>query len=113
MSSAIGLKTCAIAAGIKEYKSTITKKKKKHDKTVLLVKSKFNKIEVLISKTLIDSVISHDEFVVFAVTNIDVVMHIYNLMEHRDIYSKTSGRLWQYYRDQPTLKVTSTTKLLS
>ena len=113
MSSAIGLKTCAIAAGIKEYKSTITKKKKKHDKIVLLVKSKFNKIEVLISKTLIDSVISHDEFVVFAVTNIDVVMHIYNLMEHRDIYSKTSGRLWQYYRDQPTLKVTSTTKLLS
>ena len=43
--------------------------------------------------------------------NIDVVMHIYNLIEHRDIYLKTSGSLWQYYRDQPTLKVTSATKL--
>ena len=79
----------------------------------MLVKSKLNKIEVLISKTLIDSVISHDEFVVFVVTNIDVVMHIYNLMEHRDIYSKTSGSLWQYYRDQPNLKVTFTAKLFS
>ena len=35
--------------------------------------------------------------------NIDVVMHIYNLIEHRDIYLKTSGSLWQYYRDQPRL----------
>ena len=38
-------------------------KKKKYDKKVLLVKSKLNNIEVLISKTLIDSNISHDEFV--------------------------------------------------
>ena len=37
--------------------------KKKHDKIVLLAKSKLNRIKVLISKTLIDSVISHDEFV--------------------------------------------------
>ena len=37
-SSAIGLKTCAIAAGIKKYKSIIEKKKKKHDKIVLLAK---------------------------------------------------------------------------
>ena len=62
-SSAIGLKICAIAAGIKTYKSTIKKKKKKHDKIVLLGKSKLNSIEVLISKALIDSVISNDEFV--------------------------------------------------
>ena len=38
------------------------KKKKKHDKIVLLVKTKLISIEVLISKALIDSVISHDEF---------------------------------------------------
>ena len=38
-------------------------KKKKYDKKVLLVKSKLNSIEVLISKTLIDSNIRHDEFV--------------------------------------------------
>ena len=38
-------------------------KEKKHNKTVLLKKSKLNKIKVLISKALIDSVISHDELV--------------------------------------------------
>ena len=62
-SSAIGLKICAITARIKKYKSIIKKKKKKHDKIVLLAKSKLNSIEVLISKDLIDSVISYDEFV--------------------------------------------------
>ena len=53
---------CAITAGIKKYKSIIKKKKKKHDKKVSLAKSKLNNIEVLISKALIDSNISHDEF---------------------------------------------------
>ena len=62
-SSAIGLKICAITAAIKKYKPIIKKKKKKHDKIVLLAKSKLNSIEVLISKALIDSVISHDEFI--------------------------------------------------
>ena len=62
-SSVIGLKICAIAAGIKKYKSIIKEKKKKHDKIVLLAKSKLNSIEVLLSKALMDSNISHDEFV--------------------------------------------------
>ena len=62
-SSAIGLKICAITAEIKKYKSIIKKKKKKHDKIIFLAKSKLNKIEVLISKALINSVISHYEFV--------------------------------------------------
>ena len=63
-SSAIGLKICAIAEEIKKYKLIIKKKKKrKHDKIVLLVKSKLNSIEVSISKALIESNISHDEFV--------------------------------------------------
>ena len=62
-SSAIWLKNCAITAGIKKYKSLIKKKKKKHDKIVLLAKSKLNSIEVLISKDLTDSDISHNEFV--------------------------------------------------
>ena len=35
-SSAIGLKICAVTAGIKKYKSIIKKKKKNHDKIVLL-----------------------------------------------------------------------------
>ena len=32
--------------------------------------------------------------------DIDVVMPIYNLIEYSDTYSKSSGSLWQYYRDE-------------
>ena len=39
------------------------KKKKKHDDIVLLGKDRLNTIEVLISKALIDSYISHEKFV--------------------------------------------------
>ena len=67
-SSAIELKICAITAGIKKYKSIIKKKKKKHDQIVLLAKPKLNSIEVLISKSLIDSNISLDEF--FLINNV-------------------------------------------
>ena len=67
-SSAIGLKICAITAGIKNPKSIIKEKKKKHDKIVLLAKSKLNNIEFLISKALLDSVISHNEF--FLINNV-------------------------------------------
>ena len=31
---------------------------------------------------------------------IDIVMPMYNLIEYSDAYSKTSGNLWQYYRDK-------------
>ena len=62
-SSAIGLKICAITAGIKKYKSIIKKKKKKSYKIVLLAKTKLNSIEALIFKALINFNISHDEFV--------------------------------------------------
>ena len=54
-SSAVGIKIYAITAGIKKYKSVIEKKKKKHDKIVLLGKAKLNTIEVLTSNSLIDS----------------------------------------------------------
>ena len=62
-SSTIELKVCAITVGIKKYKSLIKKKKNNHDRIVFLAKSKLNKIVVLIFKALIDSVISHNEFV--------------------------------------------------
>ena len=62
-SSATGLKTCEINAAIQKYKSIIKKKEIKYDKIVLLAKSKLNGIEVLSSKALINSVISHDQFV--------------------------------------------------
>ena len=54
-SSTVGIKICAITAGIKKYKSIIKKKKKKHDEIVLLGKGKLNTIEVLISKALMNS----------------------------------------------------------
>ena len=60
-SSAIGLKYFTITVEIKT--SIINKKKKKHDIILLLAKSKSYSIKVLISKAVIDSVISHDEFV--------------------------------------------------
>ena len=53
-SSAIGLKVCTLTAGIKKVNN---------EKKGLLAKSKLNRIEVLISKSLVDSVIRHDEFV--------------------------------------------------
>ena len=62
-SSPKGLKICSITTGIKKYNSIIRKKKKKHDKIVLPAKSKLNSVEILIPKALIDSNISHDEFV--------------------------------------------------
>ena len=39
------------------------KKKKRHDKIVMIGKDNLNNIEVLICKSLINSCISHDEFV--------------------------------------------------
>ena len=33
--------------------------------------------------------------------NIDIVMPMYNVIEYNDNYAKTSGSLWQYYRDEP------------
>ena len=75
-SSAVGIKICSITAGIKKYKSIIKKKKKKHEKIVLLRKDKLNIIEVLISKALIDSYISNDEFV-----SVNNVLREYNKMK--------------------------------
>ena len=48
---------------IKKYKSIIKKKKTKHDKIALLGKKKLEPTKFLISKVLIYSYISHDEFV--------------------------------------------------
>ena len=63
MSSKVEIKNSAITAKNKKCKSIIKKKKKKRGKIVLLRKDKLKAIEILISKALIDSYISHDEFV--------------------------------------------------
>ena len=36
---------------------------------------------------------------------LDVVRSMYNLVEYSDNYSKTSGILWQYCRDEPAINV--------
>ena len=61
-SSTVGLKICVKTGRIKKYKSIIKKKKKKHHEVVLLAKFRLNSTEVLISKFLIESNISYDEF---------------------------------------------------
>ena len=36
---------------------------------------------------------------------IDVVMLMYKLIDYSGAYSKTSGSLWQYYRDEPVINI--------
>ena len=62
-SSALAIKVRLITARIKKYKSQIKKNKKEHDEMVSLAQTKLGTIEVLISKALIHSNISHDGFV--------------------------------------------------
>ena len=62
-SSVIGLKMFVITAGFKKYKSIIKEQRNKNDRILSLAKSKLNSVEVFIAKALIDSNISHDEFV--------------------------------------------------
>ena len=97
--SVVGIKVCAIAAGIKKYKLIIKKKKKnKHDEIVLLRKIKLDTVEVFICKSLIESYISHQEFV--SVNNvlreynevkeeIKKILELYNMI---DISGKRYGR---------------------
>ena len=47
-----------------------------HDEIVLLGKVKINTIKILISKSIIDSYISHDEFI-----SVDSVLREYNEMK--------------------------------
>ena len=56
-STSVGLKLFVIAAEIRKYKSINKEEGKKHDKVLLLVKTKLNSIEVLISRALIDSIL--------------------------------------------------------
>ena len=60
VSFAITIKMSEITARIKKYKSIIKEKKKKHDKIICLAKTKLNTTEIVTSKALIDSNISHN-----------------------------------------------------
>ena len=55
--------TISITTGfVKKFLKTIRNKKKKHNKIVMLARSKLNSIESKISKALMDNEISHEDF---------------------------------------------------
>ena len=54
-------------------------KRKKHDKILMLAKSKLNSIETLISQALIDMEISHEEFI--------------TILKEKDEYEKMTDNL--------------------
>ena len=53
-STVVGLKTCAVTAGIRKYNSIIKKKRKNNEIIVSLARVKLSAIEALISKDLIN-----------------------------------------------------------
>ena len=38
--------------------------------------------------------------------DIKIVVAMYNMIEYNNNYSKTSGSLWQYYKDDPNDNIT-------
>ena len=62
MGASCGL-TFSITSGfVKTFLKTIRNKKKKHNKIVMLARSKLNSIESKISEALMDNEISHEDF---------------------------------------------------
>ena len=45
--------------------------------------------------------------------DIDIVMPMYNLIEYSDNYAKTTGSLWQHFRDEPDVNVEDSESLKS
>ena len=71
----------SLTTGIVKKLLNITRnKKKKHDKILMLAKSKLNSIETLISQALIDMDISHEEFITI-------------LQKEKDKYEKVNDNL--------------------
>ena len=69
----------------------IKENKNKHDKIVLLAKSKLNKIEVSFSKALIGLNISHDQFIL-----INNVLKEYSKMKEEINNLKTLSKFFVY-----------------
>ena len=71
---------------IKKLPSITRNKKKKHDKILILAKSKLNCIETLVSQTLIDIEITHEEFI--------------TTLKKKDKLEKMKANLWNVYEKQ-------------
>ena len=78
---------------IKKLLSTARNKKKKHDKTLMLAKSKLNSIETLVSQALIDMEISHEEFI--------------TILKEKDKYEKMKENLRSENEKQEIMRLSS------
>ena len=65
MSASCSLAFSITTGFVKKFLKTIRNKKKKHNKIVMLARSKLNSIESKISEALIKNEISHEDFIVF------------------------------------------------
>ena len=62
MSASCSLAFSITTGFVKKFLKTIRNKKKKHNKIVMLTRSKLNSIESKISEALMDNEISHEDF---------------------------------------------------
>ena len=78
---------------IKKLLRITRNKKKKHDKILMLAKSKLNEIETLVSQALIDMEISHEELV--------------TILNERDKYEKMKENLKNVSEKQENMTINS------
>ena len=78
---------------IKKLLSITRNKKKKHNKILMLAKSKLNSTELLISQALIDMEISHKEFV--------------TILKEKDKYEKMKDNLTSENEKQEIMRLSS------
>ena len=84
----------SLTTGIVKKLLNITRnKKKKHDKILMLAKSKLNSIETLISQALIYMEKSHEEFI--------------TILKEKDKYEKMKGNLRTENEKQETIRLSS------
>ena len=84
----------SLTTGIVKKLLNITRnKKKKHDKILMLAKSKLNSIETLISQALIDMEISHEEFI--------------TILKEKDKYEKMKENLRSENEKQEIMRLSS------
>ena len=94
IASAILTLIFSLTTGIVKKLLNITRnKKKKHDKVLMLAKSKLNSIETLILQVLIDMDISHEEFV--------------TILKEKDKYEKVKENLRSENEEYKILRLSS------
>ena len=83
----------SLKTGIVKKLLSITRNKKKHDKILMLAKSKLNSIETQISQALIDMEISHEEYIA--------------ILKEKDKYEKLKENLRSENEKQEIMRLSS------